>query len=80
MNKNVCPICKYEFKHCQCPYGGKAHPNRSVRARVVFEHIYLLSDEQIEHLKKVQKMWRISYSDEEKEKIVKELESERKEE
>ena len=80
MKKNVCPICKYEFKHCQCAYGGKAHPNRSVRARVVFEHIYLLSDEQIEHLKKVQKMWRISYSDEEKEKIVKELESEMKEE
>ena len=64
MKENVCPICKYEFKHCQCAYGGKAHPNRSVRASVVFEHIYLLSG--------------ISYSDEEKEKIVKELE--RKEE
>lgn len=72
---NKCPICKYVFEDCQCRFGGKAHPNRSKRAKVVAKHIYLLTDEQIEHLKKVQEWWSTSYDDEEMMKILKELEN-----
>lgn len=74
--KEKCPICEYEFEYCQCLFTGSAHPDRSKRARVVADHIYLLTDEQIEHLKKVQKCWSMSYEDEEMNKIVKALEQE----
>ena len=77
MNKELCPICKYEFSMCQCQFSGSAHPDRSKRARVVADHIYLLSDAQIDHLKKVQECWQTSYDDEEKNDILKELETER---
>ena len=72
--KEKCPICEYEFEYCQCPFAGNGHPDRSKRERVVTDHIYLLTDEQIEHLKKVQKRWSISYEDEEMNQIVKMLE------
>lgn len=71
-----CPICDYPFDMCQCRFGGSAHPDRSKRARVVADHIYLLSDGQIEHLKQVQKWWHIEYADEEMKQILAELESE----
>lgn len=73
IKEDKCPICEYVFEDCQCPFGGTAHPDRSKRARVVADHIYLLTDKQIEHLKKVQKLWSISYSDEEMNQILKEL-------
>ena len=73
--KEKCPICEYEFEYCQCRFEGSAHPNRSKRARVVADHIYLFTDKQIEHLKKIQKWWSISYADEEMTQILKELES-----
>ena len=73
MSKKNCPICDYPFDMCQCRFGGNAHPDRSKRARVVADHIYLLSDEQIEHLKQVQKWWSISYGDEEMSQILKDL-------
>lgn len=71
-----CPICEYEFEYCQCHFSGSGHPDRSKRARVVADHIYLLTDKQIEHLKKVQKQWSMSYEDEEMNQIIKVLESE----
>lgn len=74
--KEKCPICEYEFEYCQCRFTGDAHPDRSKMARVVADHIYLLTDNQIEHLIKIQKWWAISYSDEEMSQILKELESE----
>ena len=74
--KEKCPICEYEFEYCQCRFGGNAHPDRSKRARVVADHIYLFTDKQIEHLKKIQKWWSISYADEEMTQILKDLESE----
>lgn len=80
MTKELCPICKYEFNMCQCRFSGNAHPDRSKRARVVEDHIYLLSDAQIDHLKKVQEWWQTSYDDEEKNDILKELEAEREKE
>lgn len=80
MKKELCPICKYEFDMCQCRFGGTAHPDRSKRKRVVADHIYLLSDAQIEHLKKVQDWWQTCYDDEEMNEILKELEARRKEE
>ena len=70
MSKKNCPICDYSFDMCQCRFAGNAHPDRSKRARVVADHIYLLSDEQIEHLKQVQKWWSISYGDEEMNQIL----------
>ena len=71
-----CPICKYVFSDCQCRWSGNAHPDRSKRARVMADHIYLLSDAQLKHLKKVQEWWRISYGDEEMQAILEELEGE----
>lgn len=76
MNKNNCPICDYPFNMCQCEFSGSAHPDIGKRARVVTDHIYLLSDEQIEHLKKVQKVCKIVYVDTEMEEILTELEKE----
>lgn len=76
--KEKCPICEYEFEDCQCRFGGTCHPDRSKKERVVADHIYLFTDKQIEHLKKIQKWWSISYVDEEKNQILKELESEEK--
>ena len=75
---NRCPICGYAFNECQCRFCGSAHPDRSKRgkrARVVADHIYLLTDAQIEHLKKVQWWWKISYGDEEMSEILSELQN-----
>lgn len=74
--KGKCPICKYPFEDCQCRFAGSAHPDRSKRARVVADHIYLLTDAQIEHLKKVQEWWQTSYDDEEMNRILNELRGE----
>lgn len=72
-NKERCPICDYELGSCQCKFGGTAHPDRSKRRSVVFDHLYLFSKKQIEHLINLEKYWQISYVDEEKENICKEL-------
>ena len=63
INKKNCPVCDYLS-------------DRSKRARVVADHIYLLSDGQIEHLKQIQKWWNTVYDDEEMNQILEELESE----
>ena len=73
----VCPICEYRFQNCQCRFSGSAHPDRSKRARVVADHIYLLTDAQIAHLMMVQEWWQPSYGDEEKNRILEELEGDR---
>lgn len=72
--KGRCPICEYLFDDCQCYYAGSAHPDRSARTSVVFDHIYLFDREQIKHIRKVQHHWQISYADSEKNQILKELE------
>ena len=60
-----CPICNYEIKDCQCIFGGTAHPNRSKRKVVVFDHLYLFEKEQVEHLISLQRQWQTSYGDKE---------------
>ena len=60
-----CPICNYEIKDCQCIFGGTAHPNRSKRREVVFDHLYLFEKEQVEHLIRLQRQWQTSYGDKE---------------
>ena len=74
--RNNCPICEYRFDMCQCRFSGNAHPDRSKRARVVADHIYLLTDAQIVHLAKVQEWWQTSYDDEEMNQIIAELRGE----
>lgn len=74
--KEKCPICAYDIEHCQCCFGGSAHPDRSKREAVVRDHLYLFSDEQVQHIIELERYWRISYLDEEKEKIREELERE----
>lgn len=74
--KEKCPICAYDIEHCQCCFGGSAHPDRSKREAVVRDHLYLFSDEQVKHIIELERYWRISYLDEEKEKIREELERE----
>ena len=71
--KEACPVCGYKFQDCQCRFSGSAHPDRSMRAMVVADHIYLLTDAQIAHLAKVQEWWQISYDDDEMDRILEEL-------
>lgn len=71
--KGKCPICKYLFEDCQCFYGGSAHPDRSKRQRVVFDHLYLFDRAQIRHIRKLQHHFLISYDDEAKSEIYKEI-------
>ena len=68
-----CPICDYELGYCQCKFGGHGHPDRSKRREVVFDHLYLFGEKQIMHLRNLEKYWQISYGDDEKNRIFKEL-------
>lgn len=68
-----CPICRYDISMCQCFFGGSAHPDRSKRKDVVKDHLYLLTDRQVEHIISLERRWQTSYGDEEKNKIVEEL-------
>ena len=74
--KEKCPICDYDIEHCQCRFGGSAHPDRSKRQSVVKDHLYLFSDKQVRHIIELERYWRTSYLDEEKEIIREELERE----
>lgn len=68
-----CPICNYDIEHCQCRFGGSAHPDRSKRRQVVLDHLYLFSVEQIEHILELEKYWQTSYGDKECSRIRNEL-------
>ena len=68
-----CPICEYQINNCQCMFGGSAHPNRDVRRRVVFDHLYLFNSIQQEHLISLQERMRISYAEKEPSKILNSL-------
>ena len=57
MDKVKCPICEYEIGECQCFYSGSCHPDRGERKKVVFDHLYLFSKEQISHLIRLKKFW-----------------------
>ena len=71
-----CPICNYRIDMCQCRYGGSCHPDRSKRRAVVLDHLYMFSQEQIAHIANIQRRCQISYPDEERENIRKELSDE----
>ena len=58
---------------CQCRYGGSCHPDRSKRREVVLDHLYMFSHEQIAHIANIQRQCPISYPDEDRENIRKEL-------
>ena len=45
-----CPICDYEIKDCQCIFRGTAHPDRSKRTIVAFDHLYLYEKSSIHHI------------------------------
>ena len=76
----LCPICGYELsKHCQCLFGGTAHPDRSLRRKVVLDHLYLFSPKQIQHIIDLQRYWQTSYSDERKTIILDALKEKYKE-
>lgn len=68
-----CPICGYRLKECQCLYSGSCHPDRSKREEVVLHNLYLLSQEQLEHIISIQKAQRGSYEDKESNRILTEL-------
>ena len=73
-----CPVCGYKFEMCQCLFLGSSHPDRSKRTKVVSDHLYLLSPDQLAHFIKLQRYWHISYDDPEKMDILKELGGEAK--
>lgn len=77
-NKTLCPICGYPIYgepdlpalRCQCMFIGSCHPNRVKKQEVAFEHLYLFNEEQINHLINLQRRMQISYSDDERTKIL----------
>lgn len=71
--KVLCPICGYQLGQCQCPFGGSAHPDRSKRREVVLDHLYLLSEEQLQHVIRLERGWQISYGDQERSEILKNI-------
>ena len=73
MKRNNCPICDYPFEYCQCLVAGNAHPDREKRKQVVKDHLYLLSNAQLDHLIKLEALWDTSYGDYEKNAILEEL-------
>ena len=73
MKETICPICQYRITDCQCLFSGSAHPDNSKRREVVLDHLYLLSNEQIRHIQKLQSFWQTSYSDVNMNNIVEEL-------
>ena len=68
-----CPICEYAISGCQCLYSGSAHPDRNDKKRVVFDHLYLLSPMQLQHVISLEKHWQISYADADLNAILKKL-------
>ena len=69
----TCPICQYAVSHCQCRFGGSAHPDRSKRREVVLDHLYLFSGKQVEHILELERYWQTSYEDEQRTAILKQL-------
>lgn len=67
---NRCPICGYEIHECQCLFGGSCHPDRTKQRRVVLDHLYMLTEEQLNHIKKLQQYWQISYGDDEMQEMT----------
>ena len=61
---------------CQCRYSGSCHPDRSKRREVVLQQLDMFSQEQIKHIVSIQRRCPISYPDEERENIRKELSDE----
>ena len=58
---------------CQCRYSGSCHPDRVKRREVVLDHLYMFSQEQIAHIANIQRQCPISYPNEDRENIRKEL-------
>lgn len=73
VEEDRCPICNYHISHCQCLFGGSAHPDRHKRKEVVFDHLYLFTEYQIKHLVDLEHQWQISYGDPVKSQILKDL-------
>lgn len=73
LENEKCPICGYDILHCQCMFGGSAHPNRGKQREVVLHHLHLLSSLQIAHIIELEKYWQISYGDEERTTILEKL-------
>lgn len=73
-NNNVCPICGYKIKECQCLYGHTSKRNKG--RTVVLDHLYLLSKKQLKHIIDLQRFWQTSYVDVEKSNALINLEKE----
>lgn len=71
-----CPICSYPLDRCQCLFGGNAHPDRYKEREVVLDHLYLLSEEQLRHVIKLEEWWCMSYTDTERSAILERLKRE----
>ena len=71
--REKCPICGYRIKMCQCRFAGSAHPSREKAKEVVKDHLYLISKKQLKHIIELERLWGISYLDEEKNEILKKL-------
>ena len=62
MPKYICPICHKSFDDCRCRYdlpeGGTL-----AYVEVILDHLYLCSDEQLQHIIKLEKEWNLFYND-----------------
>lgn len=62
MPKYICPICHKSFDDCRCrcdlPEGGTL-----AYVEVILDHLYLCSDEQLQHIIELEKEWNLFYND-----------------
>lgn len=69
----ACPICKKRVEFCRCVENVKEN-----RYKVVIDHLYLLSLQELLHLCNLQKSWDIQYNNPKVQKIWEEYREERK--
>ena len=60
-----CPICNNDTEHCQCLRTVHDDRYKYKRLKVVLDHLYLFSYEQLEHIKSLEKYWGTDYLDNE---------------
>lgn len=68
-----CPICNTDTEHCQCLRIAHDDRYKYKRLKAVLDHLYLFSDEQLEHIKNLEKYWDAFYMDNECSQIRDEL-------
>lgn len=69
----ICPLCEHKVADCICKSGNHTNKDIGKKMKVVFEHLYLFNDAQVQHIINLQKKFKINYLDKEHSDILEEL-------